>query len=101
MRYACNLHKSNGRDNKVAYNENDNDFYWIHLDDWETFYVIPQDVLIENGHITTMSQVGNKYINIYPKKYNFEKIQNEWLENYMFEYSNLDIIKLKHMFQLV
>lgn len=97
--YICNLHKSNGRDNKIAYNENDNDFYWIHLDDWETFYVIPQNVLIDHGHITTSTQIGNKRLTIYPKKYNDKNI-NGWLEDYMFEYDNLDITKLKSMFQV-
>jgi hypothetical protein len=99
LQYNCNLHKSY-MNKKSPYEENDNDFYWIHLDDWETFYVIPQSVLIEYGYIKNNLQDGKSHIGIYPKKYNNDNIKNIWIEEYMFEYQNLNITKLKSMFNL-
>jgi hypothetical protein len=99
--YNLNLHKSYGRNIKVAYHKNDNDFYWIHLDDWKTFYVIPEEVLIQHGHITENDKIGNKHIGIYPPIYpRPSKAKNIWLDNYMFQYGDLDENKLKEMFKL-
>jgi hypothetical protein len=93
-----NLHKSNGKDNKVPYDKGDNDFYWVHLADWRLFYVIPEKVLIEHGYISDGPNKGQKHIGIYPKLYSEKTKKNEWITEYEFDYHNLDSSKLKAMF---
>lgn len=78
--YIVCLHKSRGKNKKVPYDKGDNDVYWFHLDDWRLFYVIPESVLIEKGHITDGDKVGNAYISIYPKLYNDVPKKNAWIE---------------------
>ena len=98
--YNCQLHKSKGRNIKIPYEKGDNDFYWIHLDDWKLFYIIPEQVLIDHGHITENDKIGNKNMSIYPKKYNKLPKQNAWIEEYVFEYENLEEDKLNYMFNI-
>lgn len=96
--FIVNLHKSKNKDKKIPYDKNDNDIYWFHLDDWRLFYVIPEAELLDKGHITDGDKVGNKYISIYPKLYNEVPKKNSWIENYVFDYNNIDTNRLKEMF---
>lgn len=92
--YTLKLHKSYGKNNKIAYNSGDNDFYWIHLDNWKHFFVIPEAILIENGFITHNDQIGTKYIGI-----SLTGKKNAWILDYKYDYDNLDEEKLKTLFK--
>ena len=41
-----------------AYKKGDNDFYWFHFPDKNIFYVLPEDILINNGNITVDDKEG-------------------------------------------
>lgn len=98
--YIVRLHKAYGKTNKIPYNKGDNDIYWFHLNDWRLFIIIPESILITHGHITDGDNIGNEYISIYPKLYNTVSKKNEWIEEYIFDYENIDIEKIKHMFTI-
>jgi hypothetical protein len=78
----------NGRQNQIQYDIGDNDYYWLNCDDKKTFFVIPENVLINKGLI------GNNNI----KKSIFLKItvktqlhkNSSWLQPYMFNYEDID-----------
>jgi len=82
--------KNNGAINKkinhIQYDIGDNDFYWLNSDNKRTFFVIPEQQLIDKGLI------GNI------KKSLFLKItikdtlhpSSLWLHPYMFDYENID-----------
>lgn len=98
--YNLNLHKSKGKNKKVPYDKGDNDFYWIHLSDWRLFYVIPEKILIEKGYISDGSNKAKPHIGIYPKLYNEKPKDNQWIEEFVFDYHNIDSEKLKRLFGL-
>lgn len=60
-------------------------FYWIHFMDMKTFYIIPENILIDNGYIKE-----KKILQIIPELI--------WIQDYLYQYDNLDIEKLKTMF---
>jgi hypothetical protein len=100
QQYNLDIHKSRGTNIKISYEKSDNDFYWIHLEDWRLFYVIPEQVLIDNNIITDGDNIGTTHLGLYPKLYNVVPKKNQWSEEYVFDYQNLDIDKLKNMFNL-
>ena len=101
QQYNLNLHKNGGiKDKKVPYEKGDNDFYWIHLGEWRLFYVIPEKILIENGYIVEDGKKAKPHIGIYPKLYNETPKDNEWIEEFVFDYHNIDVQKLKSLFNL-
>ena len=73
------------------YKKNDNYFYWLYNTKNDYFLVIPESKLIEMNYIDCNDD------NIKLKSsltINFDNIKDE-LKNYLFNYSNLDIEKLK------
>lgn len=82
----------------MPYDKGDNDFYWIHLNDWRLFYVIPEAELIKHGYIADGTNEGHKHIGIYPKLYNKNPKKNSWITEYEFDYHNIDSNRLKAMF---
>lgn len=97
--YNLNLHKSKAS-KKVPYDKGDNDFYWIHLNDWRLFYVIPEAILIEQGYINGGSKNAKTHIGIYPKLYNENPKDNTWMEEFVFDYHDIDAKRLKGLFGL-
>jgi hypothetical protein len=84
--YDFNLSKCNGKNNKkIPYSEKDNDIYWFNCKDTTKFYVIPEFILIEKGYI------GKKTSIIISK----ENINKPWLNDYMFDYEDLEKDKEK------
>jgi hypothetical protein len=77
---------------KKPYEKGQNDFYWFHFPDEKGFIVLPEQILINNGHIKTETQEGkrNFYLNIH----------NQIYEEYIFDYNNLEHVqnKLTQMF---
>lgn len=65
------------------YDKGDNDFYWINLPDYETFYIIPEKVLIDKQIISTDNLKGKKYLSF--------AITNKWVDNYRYYYDEYNI----------
>jgi hypothetical protein len=86
------LHKNNGKaDGKrqlTCYKKGDNDFYWLNLPDKKHFYVIPEQILIDQKYIDTIKKT-TLTINLNAKS---------WASSYKFDYDNLDENKLKTLF---
>ena len=85
------LCKNNGSNNyrkkKICqYDVGDNDFYWLNVDNKKTFFVFPEQLLIDRGII------GSSKKNTFFKVTLKEKIHkiSEWVIPYMFDYENVD-----------
>jgi hypothetical protein len=83
------LCKNNGRLNnkqyQTQYDINDNQFYWLNCDNKQTFFVIPEQILIHKGYI------GNKIkksLKITIKEQLHYK--SKWIEIYMFNYETIN-----------
>jgi len=85
--YCCGLYKNGGKllSNKtsISYEKGDNDFYWIHIPDYEYFLILPEKILIERG-----------YINKYNSKRHSLSIpgvisKEHWLSQYIYSYDHL------------
>jgi len=87
--FIFELVKNNGRkDNKrcqIQYNRGDNDIYWLNCDNKKYFYIIPEEVLIENGFIDNKNAL-KKMLRVNP---NSEK-SRIWLKPYLFDYENIN-----------
>jgi len=94
------LSKNNSSRNKKQYDIGDNDYYWLNFDDKNTFFVIPEIKLYENGFIGNKDENKNKiFLKI---KINNNKVnkKNKWLEEYMLYYNNIDKNKLLSILHL-
>ena len=70
------------------YFKGDNDFYWFHFPDFEIFYLIPENELINQGYISTEYQDGKTCIYFgtkFPENY-----KTSWAIPYRFNYKNLN-----------
>lgn len=87
--YTFFLCKNNGSLNKHQYDIGDNHFYWLNCDNKQTFFVIPENILIDKRFI------GNKIEN---KNRQFLKItvkeelnhKSSWLQPFMFNYETIN-----------
>lgn len=83
------LCKNNGKiickRNQVQYEINDNQFYWLNCDNKKTFFVVPEEILIDKGY------VGNKKNNTKFKITIQDHLhfKSRWLEPYMFNYETI------------
>jgi hypothetical protein len=89
-----NLRKSNGNKKKKSYEKGDNDIYWIHLPNKEEFYVIPEDILMDNGFISNKDIEGKMSLYINPSN------KKQWTNKYLYSYEKIDIEKLKLIFKI-
>jgi hypothetical protein len=84
------LSKRNGNNKgkrmNIQYDVGDNDFYWLNVDNKKTFFVFPEQLLIDRGIIGNTKTT--KFFKITLK----EKIHkiSEWILPYMFDYENID-----------
>ena len=78
-KYSCRV---NGKCTNKCYEEGDNDLYWLNCKNGK-FYVIPEDVLLENGHIGKDCKKQKLYVS--PTNQN-----TEWCNEYLFDYNNVD-----------
>lgn len=94
----CTICKNNGRLLKKSqykpYDKGDNDYYWLHSSIDERFWIIPEDILIEKGYITTENKIGKKNLAFTLKYTPFTK----WLKDYEYNYNDIDIEKIKGLF---
>ena len=84
-------------DNKrcnVQYNKGDNDIYWLNCNNHKHFYVIPEDVLVEQGYICD-TKTKKKMIKVNPHS---EK-SCLWLKPYQFDYENINKEALLELLQ--
>jgi hypothetical protein len=86
------LHKSDGGKKNQPYELNDNDYYWFHIPDDKLFYVIPENILFNNGFISDKQNniKGKTTLSLNP--YN----DNNWTKDYLFSYENLNLFKEKY-----
>lgn len=86
------LCKNNGRldskQNQVQYDIGDNDFYWLNCDNKQTFFVIPENILIEKGLIGNKEENKNRKFKITIKDELHNKSQ--WLTPFMFNYETIN-----------
>jgi hypothetical protein len=67
----------------IPYDQGDNHFYWINLQDEQTFYVIPEDILVSRNIISSGNIKGKRYLS-------FAK-RNTWLDEYKYLYNEENI----------
>jgi hypothetical protein len=89
--YCFNLNKRNGliegKRTERQYDINDNDFYWLNFDNKKTFFVIPENVLVEKGIIGNKLGSNKKKLTIiYNDRFTSK---NVWLQRYTFDYETI------------
>jgi hypothetical protein len=77
--------KINCKQNQIQYEINDNQFYWLDCDNKQTFFVIPEEILINKGYIGNKTKKSLK-ITIKEKLH----IKSKWIEPYMFNYETIN-----------
>ena len=82
-KYDCRV---NGKCKHKCYKEGDNDLYWLNCKNGN-FYVIPENILIEKGHIGKDCVKQHLYVS--PTNQN-----TEWCNKYLFDYNSVDKSKL-------
>jgi hypothetical protein len=80
------LSKCNGKNKKQCYQKGDNDFYWLNCKNSNIFYVVPENILIENNIVDTQDKKPCE-ITIGPKT-------NLWIKEYEFDYEKPNKKKL-------
>ena len=99
-RYLFFMCKCNGVTNKkinhIQYDIGDNDFYWLNCENKKTFFVIPEQILIEK------QLVGNVKNTLALKVTVKETLHpsSAWLQPYMFDYENIDKDRLLNLFSI-
>ena len=86
------LNKNNGKKKEISYQQGDNDFYWLNVNNKKHFYIIPEHELLSRNHINT-----EKHASIYLTP-NSKKGKNSWANEYLFDYTKIDEEKMKRMF---
>jgi hypothetical protein len=90
--------KKNGYSNKTSnkqYDIGDNDFYWLNCENKKTFFVIPEQILVEK------QLVGNIKNTLFLKVTIKDTLHpsSAWLQPYMFDYDNIDKDRLLNIIQ--
>jgi hypothetical protein len=86
-KYDCRI---NGKCQQKCYEEGDNDLYWLNCKN-NKFYVIPEDVLIEQGFV---GKSCKKQLYVSPTNTN-----TSWCNQYQFDYNNIDKERLLQIVQ--
>jgi hypothetical protein len=87
--YTVSLYRCNG----ISYKKGMNEFYWLHMDKTDIFYIIPETILIEQKKIEDTIQFKTKpMFRIYINK---EKM---WYNKYKYDYNKLDLNLIYNMF---
>jgi hypothetical protein len=90
---------------KGPYEQDDNDFYWYHVQDSSKFYILPQQVLIDDGYIKSEKFPGKTKMLLYPMCSLEEAIKLKYktaeYNKYLFSYDNIENInKIKNLFKI-
>lgn len=87
--FSIQLSKNGGNQTKISYKTGDCDLYLLHSKCKTLFYLIPEQLLIENGYIDCDKP---RYLTISPKI-------NTWCEDFKFEYDNIDYELFELLFE--
>ena len=75
---------------RICFECGDNDLYWLHMPDKKYFYLINEDFLIQQDHVTVMNDPMGGKKNIWiPYDEAMKPNKNGW-EQYLFDYTNID-----------
>lgn len=78
-KYDCRV---DGKCKNKCYEEGDNDLYWLNCKNGK-FYVIPEEVLLVNGHIGKNCKKEKLYVSLTNEN-------TDWCNEYLFDYNNVD-----------
>jgi hypothetical protein len=81
--YTTTLAKHKNGQKNNPYEQGDNNFYWINLQDKETFYIIPETILVQQQIISSENKKGKKYLSFAER--------NIWLNDYKYSYNEENI----------
>lgn len=87
--------KINGNREQKCYEIGDNDYYWLNADDKILFYVIPENILIENGYIGY--SCNKKQLKINQK----ETTHNGWIQPYKFDYTSFGLFEKNRLLKIL
>ncbi len=74
-----------------TYRKGENDIYWFNLKESSIFYVLPEHVLYDRKFISDKGETLNKISLVI-------NTHKNWLENFKYDYMNIDMNKLKKQF---
>jgi hypothetical protein len=84
---------------RICFECGDNDLYWLHMPDKRYFYLINEDFLMKQDHITVMNDPKGGRKNIwFPYDEAMKPKKNGW-EQYLFDYTNIDKERLMQLLQ--
>ena len=94
------LQKRNGVDNYcskyINYDISDNNFYWLNIKNTDIFYVIPSDILYDNGYLKIGDDIKDRKSNLRIDITNIEA----WYSVYKFNYISVDEIRLHNLINI-
>jgi hypothetical protein len=79
--YSCSLYRSNGYKKFQSYKLGMNDYYWIHIENTDIFYIFPEKILKEYDLIDNNKKYNSIYLNLN---------KNDWYNEYQYNYNNID-----------
>jgi len=85
-----------GKRHYRTYMLGENDYYWLHSQIDDRFWIIPETVLHEHGYIADVNQKINK------KVLKFKTVQNnnnQWLDAFVYHYNAVDKEKIMRVFE--
>jgi len=84
--YICTFGKRKNRNTIIQYCKNDADYYWFHIPNENTYYIIPENVLIEQGFVNDSFDFKTaRSITFYPMTTNGNNNKG-WQDNYKYRY---------------
>lgn len=102
--FSVGLFRRIGNNNYGYYKLGDNDFYWIWCNGTNIFYVIPENIMLENDLIATFYKTGTSNLTLYPErsleKLDAKQIKSRWTFEYKFDLDNLDKEKLLNLLNI-
>jgi hypothetical protein len=82
----------NGARKHRTYRLGENDYYWIHSDIDDRFWIIPEIVLYEKGYISKADETKIK-------KAIYISHNTEWIKEYQYDYNNINMEKIEKLFK--
>jgi hypothetical protein len=79
-----------------CYKLGENDYYWLHSSIDERFWIIPEQILYENGYISKNDEIKPRRMLKF-KSENSKKYR--WIDKYQYRYSNIDKEVIMNIFK--
>ena len=92
--FICKKNGYSVKTNNKQYDIGDNDFYWLNCENKKTFFVIPEQILIEKQIVGNIKNTLSFTVTI---KETLHPL-SDWLQPYMFDYENIDKERLLNLF---